>query len=68
MYSPGLSNVISSGARFEIAGAAGFEAEGFTEARSVERGRRGSPQKIGSTWCILEYFGANNAHFTTENL
>ena len=47
--SPGVSNFFSSGARLKTAGAQRFEAEGFTEARSAERGRvgRGSPPPAG---------------------
>ena len=71
----GVSNLFSSGARSKTAGAPRFEAEGFTEARSAERGRGAggvSPGnfflKIASKWCILVYFGTVNANFKTDNL
>ena len=41
LINSGVSKLFSSGARFKIAGAPGSEAEGFTEARSAERGRVG---------------------------
>ena len=37
----GVSNFFSSGARLKTAEAPRFGAEGFTEARSAERGRAG---------------------------
>ena len=44
-----MSKLFSSGARFKMAGAPRFEVEGFTEARSAERGRvgRGLPPPAG---------------------
>ena len=41
-----MSNFLSSGARLKTGGARRPEAEGFTEARSAERGR-GSPPSAG---------------------
>ena len=52
----GVSNLFSSGARMKTAGAQRPEVEGFTEARSAERGRVGEgklPQN-GAFWGILE--------------
>ena len=66
-----VSNFFSSGARLRTAGAPRSKAEGFTEARSAERGRVGegvTPSRRwgsgGSPWKFLEnclkmvHFGA----------
>ena len=79
-----MSNFFSSGAQLKTAGAPRSEAEGFTEARSAERGRAGEGPpppggdpgglppgnfwKIDSKWCLLVHFEAVNANFKTENL
>ena len=49
MVAQGCPTFFSSGARLKTAGAQRFEAEGFTEARSAERGRvgEGSPPPAG---------------------
>ena len=64
----GVSNFFSSGARLKTAGAPRSEAEGFTEARSAERGRglpppagggRGvSPEKILESCLKMVHSGA----------
>ena len=49
----GVSNFFSSGARLKTAGAhrfMRFEAEGFTEARSAERGRVGEGVTPSRRW------------------
>ena len=46
----GVSNFFSCGARLKTAGAPRFEAEGFTEVRSAERGRVGEGVTPSHRW------------------
>ena len=53
----GVSKLFSSGAQFKVAGAPVSEAEGFTEARSAERGRVGEGVTPSRRWGCGEIFG-----------
>ena len=49
-FCAGVSNYFSPGARIKIPGAPKFEAEGFTEARSAEKGRVGEGVTPSHGW------------------